>query len=175
MLAEETDLDAEGKTSSHFELYVDAMVQAGASIDQLGCFMDSLNENQCLLKAVERAQLPVAICEFISFSWNIAKNGSLEEKAAVFAFSREILIPDMFYRIVGELNQMGGNHLQAFIYYLERHIHLDGEQHGPLSEVLVLETCGQDDGKWNRAMVAAKEGLRLRARLWDEILLEMQS
>ncbi len=45
---------------------------------------------------------------------------------------REDLLPAIFQRIVDELNVETGGGLEEFKYYLNRHIGLDGDKHGPM-------------------------------------------
>ncbi|MDB3958963.1 DUF3050 domain-containing protein, partial [Opitutales bacterium] len=60
-----------------------------------------------------------------------------------------------------------------FHYYLERHAHLDGEQHGPMAEKLVVALTDGDSKKEEEAREAAESSIISRIQMWDEVLLEM--
>ena len=89
--------------------------------------------------------------------------------ASAFAFGREDLLPAVFQRIVDELNVAAGGGLEDFKYYLERHIGLDGEEHGPMAHRLLLSLCGPDESRWRVAGQAAVDCLEARRELWDGI------
>ena len=57
-----------------------------------------------------------------------------------------------------------------FRIYLERHIELDGDQHGPMSQRLLRDLCGEDTQKWDEATASARDALRARVDLWDGVL-----
>ena len=61
-----------------------------------------------------------------------------------------------------------------FRSYLERHIELDGDSHGPMGQRLLMEICGKDPVKWQEAAEAAIEALRMRRSLWDGVMREIQ-
>ena len=43
-----------------------------------------------------------------------------------------------------------------FVYYLKRHIQLDGDDHGPLSRKMVTRMCNTDKEKWDDVLEIAK-------------------
>jgi hypothetical protein len=57
---------------------------------------------------------------------------------------------------------------------LNRHIEIDGEDHGPAARRLLSLFCGTDAMRWDRAERAAVAALESRCRLWDGILSEVQ-
>jgi hypothetical protein len=96
-------------------------------------------------------------------------------QAAVFTFGREDLIPDMFVSIVKELSQQLPGKVDILLYYLERHIEVDGDHHSQLAYQMTAELCGEDDSKWTEAALAVKEALQARIALWDGILAAIKA
>ena len=76
---------------------------------------------------------------------------------------------------------MAARHASIFFYYLERHIELDGEDHGPLAVALVDRLCGTDAGdaacraRWAEAEAVVRAALRGRVALWDAVLARIQA
>jgi len=89
-----------------------------------------------------------------------------------FTFGREDLIPDMFTAIVNDLSKE--YKLDKFVYYLERHIELDGGEHGPLALQLITDLCGDDKQKWQEVEQTAKDCLVARKALWDVVLSNLR-
>jgi hypothetical protein len=56
-----------------------------------------------------------------------------------------------------------------FKYYLDRHIELDGDEHGPLSVKLMEIVCGNDSTIWQQAAESAKRAIEMRISLWTLI------
>ena len=92
---------------------------------------------------------------------------------AAFTFGREDLIPDMFTELVRELHRNHPGTFDAFVYYLDRHIELDGDEHGPAALRMMHAVCGDDDTKWAEAEDTVVEALAARRALWDAILVAL--
>lgn len=57
----------------------------------------------------------------------------------------------------------------SFRLYLERHIELDGDRHGPMGERLLIRLCGEDEARWKEAGIAASRALTARHHMWDAV------
>ena len=66
------------------------------------------------------------------------------------------------------------NKLDKFIYYLERHIELDGGEHGPLALQLISDLCENDEVKWKEVEETAIDSLIARKELWDVVLSQLR-
>jgi phage FluMu protein gp41 len=73
------------------------------------------------------------------------------------------------------MNREQGASLDDFIYYLERHIELDGDEHGPLAMQMMINLCGHDLQKWNDCFKVSQKALKARLVLWDSILAEIKN
>jgi hypothetical protein len=164
VLEEESDLDEDGTPSSHYEMYLDAMKQCGANTLPIEKFVDNVCENNM-------PRVNKGIDEFLKSTFDVIESGEAHKIASAFTFGREDLIPDMFTSIVDEYNT--DNNLNKFVYYLQRHIELDGGEHGPLAFELISDLCGDNKQKWLEVEETAIICLVARKKLWDLILNEL--
>ncbi|WP_018130544.1 DUF3050 domain-containing protein [Effusibacillus pohliae] len=169
VLGEESDEDGRGGYASHFQLYCEAMAECGADLTAIERFIVSLQSGTDPFEAVHQAKIPQTVREFVAHNLQIAFRAAPHEVAAAFFFGREDIIPDMFQKLVPMLEQHGLP-TERFVYYLKRHIELDGDQHGPLAEQLLVYLCGNDSKRWAEAERVAIRSLAMRIRLWDGVL-----
>ncbi len=174
VLGEESDVDAEGNRTSHFELYLEAMQQAGCSTTGIDSLFTELSGGKNIDEALIIANIPAAARQFVQHTFDVVDTGKPYLQAAVFTFGREDLIPGMFISMVKEISQQLPGKVDTLLYYLERHIEVDGEHHSQLAYQMTAELCGDDDSKWMEATQAVKEALQERIALWDGILKEIQ-
>ncbi|MFT5095018.1 MAG: hypothetical protein ACI93T_003862 [Porticoccaceae bacterium] len=169
VLAEESDDDGRGGFSSHFELYHRSMKQCGANTAGIDGFLSDIGRGVPVPTALASPTVPEAARRFVQETFKIIETGNLCAVASAFTFGREDLLPDVFQRIVDELNTEAGGRLEDFKYYLERHIGLDGDEHGPMATRLLQSLCGADDALWESAEQSAVACLIARQELWDGI------
>lgn len=170
VLAEESDDDGKGGYLSHFELYQTAMSEAGADLKPLERFLSALREGLSLRHALRSTEVPEGPREFVEATWTVLESESLAGIAAAFTLGRENLVPDMFLRLIAALRDNNPERWERFYFYLERHVQLDGEEHGPMALRLLSECCGENPDHWRGAEQAALLALEARRRLWDAIL-----
>ncbi len=171
VLGEESD-EFDGRFLSHFEIYLLAMEQSGASTAAIAKLIARL-ESTAVLDAVEQAAIPEGARRFLRTTFGLIESGKLHALAAAFTFGREDLIPDMFRSLVRDLNEQKPGAYTTFLWYLERHIEVDGEDHGPLSLRMVADICGESEERWTEAADAAEAALEARLALWDAVLAQI--
>lgn len=167
ILAEESDVDLGGGHISHFDLYVQAMHEIGADIRTINQFIGEVT-SRGLNNTLLNTDYPSIATEFVRSTFDFIETDKPHVIAAAFTFGRETVIPKMFK---GLLTQLNVNALEAprFHYYLERHIEVDGEEHGPASLRLVEELCDNDPIKIIEAERAATKAIENRIKLWDNL------
>jgi len=170
---EESDLDAEGNIKSHFEIYLDAMVQCGANVGPINNFLISLQKGRDFEMAFELAQVPQSARNFINATFATINSGKKHLQAASFTFGREDLIPNMFMSMVNDLNTTNPERVSTFKYYLERHIEVDGDHHSHLALAMTEKLCENDEAFWLEAEQTAKLALQKRIDLWDAAYAEI--
>jgi hypothetical protein len=164
VLEEESDVDKENNPLSHYEMYIDAMKQCGANTSAIESFVANVS-------ATNIPSVNDGVDAFLKTTFDVIESNETHKIASAFTFGREDLIPDMFTAIVDEYNTE--NNLDKFVYYLERHIELDGGEHGPLALELISNLCGDDDDKWREVEETAIACLVARKKLWDSILANL--
>src|SRR4051794_37208763 len=170
VLVEESDELGNGFTS-HFELYVDGMEQAGADIKPITDFLNRLRDGEEVREAITDDSVPPAATAFVSATWDFIEKAPLHCQAAAFAFGREDLIPEMFDQVIKIDDQAGK--LATFRDYLARHIEVDGEEHTPMAMAMLADLCGDDPVKWEECEQTIITALQARHALWDGILAEL--
>jgi hypothetical protein len=174
VFGEESDLNEEHIPKSHFEMYIEAMNEVNADTNRIMNLVNSVNSLDGINDKLSKANLKTAEKEFLKFTFDTIKSNEIHKIASAFTFGREDLIPDMFIEIISQANKNDKNNFPKLSYYLKRHIELDGDEHGPLSLEMISQLCGENDQKWKEVLEIAKEALKQRINLWDEIAKEIK-
>jgi hypothetical protein len=170
VLAEETDLSIDGRRLSHFEMYIEAMESCGANTQGIEQFLSELNSLHNIHVAIKKSNLHPNIKAFLDFTFRVIDEGKSHKIAAAFTFGREDLIPSMFTVILKNFQaNFPETDLSKLIYYFERHIELDADEHGPMAMKMITELCGTDKQKWNEVEEISILALEKRIGLWDAI------
>lgn len=170
VLAEESDLTLDGKRQSHFEMYVDAMQRCGADTTPIDHFIATAFSLKNIFVAIKQSKLHPNVKDFLDFTFRIIDEGKSHKIAAAFTFGREDLIPAMFTEILRNFQQhFPDTDLSHLIYYFERHIELDADEHGPMAMQMITELCGNDAVKWEEVQTTSVTALEKRIGLWDAI------
>jgi hypothetical protein len=174
VLGEESDVDRNGEVASHFELYLDAMTEIGANTQTIQAFLSLIENGRSVEEALNEVNINPETRNFVNFTFSILQTNSIHRIASVFTFGREDLIPEMFIEILKEMQEKGQATISKLLYYLERHIEVDGDDHGPISLKMIEELCGDDEQKWNEVLESAKAALQMRIQLWNGVLASLK-
>jgi len=173
VLGEESDVDEEGNRISHFELYLKAMRQVGANTELIDTFLGYINAGNSVNEALALANVPSYIQQFVKTTFSFIESGKPHIVASVFTFGREDVIPEMFIRLVADIEARVPGTIGTFKYYLERHIEVDGDHHSHLALEMTTLLCSNSINKWQEATFAAQEAIASRISLWDGIYAQL--
>ena len=170
VLAEETDVNQLGERKSHYELYIDAMIDIGAKIEFPTKNINEIASSKNVFASIDNLELHKNIKEFLRFTFSVIEEGKPHKIAAIFTFGRENLIPNMFNEILREFEKnIKDKDISKLIYYFERHIELDEDEHGPMALEMVSMLAENDQKKWDEIEKISIEALEKRILLWDAI------
>ena len=177
VIGEETDVDPDGSYVSHLDLYLRAMADVGASTRQFETFRSLAAVGTSVEAGMVRTGVPPHVRAFVAHTMTLAQSGSTEEVVAAFFYGREDIIPEMFSRLQKTLPGMkhDKNRLRHFIYYIERHIELDGDSHGPMGRELLDNLVAHSPQRNERALRAACNSIQARIELWNGTLSTLRA
>lgn len=165
VLCEETDISEDGKGSlSHFDLYLQAMMEIGADVEPIKQYLSYVSKTG----QHQRCDFsPVLAMDFVDTTFSTIERGA-HCAAASFCYGRESVIPSMFSKLLRQIN-ISATDAPKFHYYLQRHIQVDGEEHGPMAESLVNYFCNDDPFLIHEAEQAAIAAIKARIKFFDDI------
>ncbi|WP_263265134.1 DUF3050 domain-containing protein [Pseudomonas sp. RIT-PI-S] len=174
VLGEESDLRLSGGHYSHFELYLDAMREVGADTAPVETFIALQRQGVNYQAALMKVGADEAAVHFVGHTLEIARQAPAHQVAAAFLHGRESVIPGMFQQL---LDDLGVAHEQAptFRYYLQRHIEVDSDDHGPAAEQLLHRLTGDDQVMRREVLEAAIAAVESRLALWDRLRASLRA
>jgi hypothetical protein len=177
VIGEETDVDPDGSYVSHLDLYLRAMEDIGASTRQFGRFRALVLVGVPVGVALAQIGAPPHVQAFVAHTMALANSGSTEEVLAAFFYGREDIIPEMFGRLLNALYGAKHNNdrVRNFIYYIDRHIELDGDSHGPMGRELLEDLLANSPNRVEQARRAACSSIEARIRLWNGTLSKLRN
>ena len=177
VIGEETDVDPDGSYVSHLDLYLRAMADVGASTRQFDTFRSLARVGTSVERAMVQTGVRPHVQAFVKHTMSLAQSGSTEEVVAAFFYGREDIIPDMFSRLQKTLpgTKDDKDRLRHFVYYIERHIELDGDSHGPMGRELLEGLVADSPQRNERALRAACNSIQARIELWNGTLSTLRA
>ena len=174
VLGEESDeWTRDGKTIyiSHFRLYQHAMQEVGADVGRSNGFLN-LVASAGIDAALSAKIAPHAARKFMRSTFDCLASGKPHQIMASLAVGREHIIPSMFRALLREM-AIPESAAPAFHYYLNRHVHLDEDHHGPMSIRLLETLCAGDTQRIAEAQAAAETAIAERIAFWDGVMEAM--
>lgn len=161
MVAEETD-KYKASYLSHFEIYLLAMEEVGADTSVINKFIHDIKTDGVHF-ALQNPDIPLPAREFITTTLSFLDQ-PVHVVASAFTYGRELMIPDLFMELLNNLKLEA----PAFRYYLDRHIHIDSEEHGPAS-VQLMDYLANTPEKLTEVEIAKSTAILARKKLWEQI------
>ena len=176
VLEEESDHmysnDANNRPLSHFELYLAAMREVGATTYTISRLIHVVREKD-LDVALKLPNIPGPAKKFMTFTFDVINSNQPHLIAASLAWGREDLVPQLFRALQRKLqiDQLEAPNLFA---YLDRHIQLDEQEHAPIAIQLAQELCVGSSTKQLESLEIAEQSLAIRLQFWDGIYRSLQ-
>jgi hypothetical protein len=174
VISEESDEALGSGYISHFELYLSAISEVGADRRPIDGYLERMRAGADPFAALDDPSVPDFVRDFVTSTLSVALNGEPHQVAASFCHGRENLLPDVLSGVQGGLGEEIGR-APIFKHYVERHITLDHDEHGPLALKLLGEFCEDDPEKIADANRVGVEAIEARGRLWDGILAQLEA
>lgn len=165
VLGEESDETPKGKIS-HFDLYLHAMEEIGASTEQIRSFITLIQNGNSVESSLISVGAANPIQRFVNSTIEISKYGKPHQVVGNFFYGRENVIPDMFRSLLQNWN-IEPTTVPTLLFYLERHIEVDSSDHGPAAESLIREITNDDQVLIQEVLEAGLNAIDERNRFWD--------
>lgn len=173
VLGEESDETPTHVHASHYDLYIDAMREVGADPVEMNAFLSALRAGLGVAEALRCSDTPNAVASFVAATLDTAINGKTQDVLGSFFYGRENVIPKMFSALLSKWS-IDESNVPIFVYYLKRHIELDGDAHGPAAEAIINDIVGDDQAMRAELLESAISAIKARIELWDALALRLE-
>ncbi|QSX79056.1 DUF3050 domain-containing protein [Agrilutibacter solisilvae] len=173
VLGEESDIGPDGEPASHLDLYLSAMREIGADTAQFEQFLALVGEGMEALDALHTVGAPGYVRAFVGHTLQVARQDSTLAVMTNFFHGRENVIPQMFTALLARW-RIDEKKAPMFVFYLRRHIELDGESHGPMAQQIIERAIAGDPDRRAHVIRAAVESVRARIALWDGLQVALE-
>lgn len=171
LLTEETDNSIRnGENASHFQTYIEAMKESKVDTAAIEKFIQLISKGKSFDYSINKCGIHKEAREFVENTFQFA-NADLHISTSVFCLSREGVIPGMFNSLLSNLSL--GKDFKILNWYLNRHIYLDSESHGPLS-IKLFKTVVDNKKKEKEALEAALSALKARNKFMTSIFNKLK-
>ena len=153
--------------TSHYQIYLDAMSEVGASTNMITEFVEEV-AGKGIDAALDSSKIPDPSLKFMKHTFDLIERGKSHEIASSFAIGRESIVPLMFQRILNQ-SKLGAQEVPVFRYYLQRHAELDGDHHGPMALKLLENMSAGDPEVENEIEQQAEKSIEQRISFWDGV------
>lgn len=172
VLGEETDLLGDGTPMSHFAMYLAAMEEVGANTGPIRKFVDLIVAGHQVRNALIIAEAPQGAADFVLKTTDVALMGDIVDVASWFLYGRESVIPGMFMGILNDW-KIPREDVPMFVYYLDRHIYLDAEEHAPAANRMLHQLLVQENKTLEDVLAPSLASLAARTALWDSVYVDI--
>lgn len=164
---EEADIDAPGgEARSHFEIYLEAMRDAGASTTCIRSFTSKIQSTRSVVASMMAVAAPSPCIRFVQATHQVA-TGHLHGRVAALCLAREELVPKFLRNLYMSLPD--DTRLERLRWYIIRHVRVDEATHGPLAAQLFRHVVGQDERLQSEALGVAIAMIAARKQFLDSI------
>src|SRR5262245_9336540 len=164
VLGEESDVGPNGDPTSHLDLYLAAMREVGAETSHFEHFLQLVANGVDAGDALHAAGVPEHVRTFVNHTLRTATREPTVAVMASFFHGRESVIPRMFAALLQRWN-IAEHHAPTFVFYLRRHIEVDGDSHGPMAHRIIERAMADDPARREIVVHAAIEAVEARIAL----------
>lgn len=148
------------------------MREVGPSTSQIEHFVDLVRSSIAVDIALRMVKAPEPVQKFVLATIDTAQNGFVFEVLGSFLYGREDAIPQMFKTLLADWS-VPREETPIFVYYLQRHIDLDGDSHGPAATRLVSDLAQGNADSLEQIRRAGISAIEHRLALWDALQSEL--